>query len=95
MNVITESQLNDFKKENSYNGLSKSEAFEIFSIYSTMVGDLGLTDHSEDFHLKGSEFGIDGIGILIQGQPITSTSDLDHLSEHLRVSEIEFLFFQS
>ena len=95
MNVINHAHLKEFIQQNSYEAMPQSEAFELFSIYSILVGHLDRQDNSESLHLQGCEFGIDGLGILIQGNPITCVSDIKSMPPNLNYTDIEFLFFQS
>ena len=95
MNPIILAQLNEFKSANPGAYADDSEAFEIMSIFAVENGSLGENVDPFKIHLKGDEFGIDGIAINIQG---TICSDADEASSVLAVGKnhsTAFHFFQS
>ncbi|WP_394168228.1 AIPR family protein [Saccharospirillum alexandrii] len=95
MNPIIKAQLNTFKEMNPNEVMSESDLFEVMSIFSLENGILGENIDPFRAHLKGVEFGIDGIAISIQG---TLCTDVDEAAEVLSVGRnhtSEFTFFQS
>lgn len=95
MNPIVKAQLNTFKDMNPNENLSESELFEVMSIFALENGILGENIDPFRAHLKGDEFGIDGVAISIQGKLCT---DVDEASEILSIGKnhtSEFHFFQS
>ncbi|MDJ1463805.1 AIPR family protein [Nitratireductor sp. GZWM139] len=67
MNPIVRAQLKDFKSANPSEEGSDSEFFEVMSIFAVENGILGENINPFRAHLKGEEFGIDGIAISVQG----------------------------
>lgn len=67
MNPIIRAQLNDFKKANPNEDGEDSDFFELMSIFAVENGILGENIDPFRAHLKGQEFGIDGIAISVQG----------------------------
>jgi len=95
MNPIVKAQLNTFGKMNPHEDLDESNLFEVMSIFSIENGILGENIDPFRAHLKGNEFGIDGVAISIQG---TLCTDVDEAAEVLAIGKnhnSEFHFFQS
>ena len=95
MNPIVKAQLKNFMETNSGEKMSESDFFEVMSIFAMENGVLGENIDPFRAHLKGSEFGIDGIAIFIQG---TLCTDMDEAMEALSVGKnhtADFHFFQS
>ena len=95
MNPIVKSQLNKFKEKYTSEDLSDSEFFEVMSIFSIENGVLGENINPFDAHLRGSEFGIDGIAISIQGKLCLSVEDAEEIISLGRNHQSEFHFYQS
>jgi len=95
MNPIVKAQLATFKEKHPNENLSDSDFFEVMSIFSLENGILGENIDPFKAHLKGSEFGIDGVAISIQG---TLCTDIDEAAEVLSSGKnhtSDFHFFQS
>ncbi|AWI82978.1 hypothetical protein CEW88_04460 [Alloyangia pacifica] len=67
MNPIVRAQLSDFKSANSTENGTDEDFFEVMSIFAVENGILGENVDPFRAHLKGKEFGLDGIAILVQG----------------------------
>ena len=95
MNPIVKAQLGKFREANPNETYSESDFFEVMSIFSIENGVLGENIDPFRAHLKGDEFGIDGIAISIQGALCT---DVDEAADILSVGKnhtSEFRFYQS
>lgn len=95
MNPIVKAQLSKFMATNSNENLDESNFFEVMSIFSLENGILGENINPFRAHLKGVEFGIDGLAIFIQG---TLCTDVDEAIEILSIGKnhtSDFHFFQS
>ena len=95
MNPVVEAQLAEFTKSHPIDNSNEAERFEMFSIYSVTNGILRENVDPFKIHLRGSEFGLDGLGILIQGE---CCIDTDEVSEALiagKKPSVEFVFYQS
>jgi hypothetical protein len=84
MNPIIRAQLNDFKNANSNEEGDDSVFFEVMSIFAVENGILGENIDPFRAHLKGHEFGIDGIAISVQG---TLCVDADEAASVLSVGK--------
>lgn len=84
MNPIVRARLNDFKSANPNEDGDDSEFFEVMSIFSVENGILGENIDPFRAHLKGQEFGIDGIAISVQG---TLCIDADEVASVLSVGK--------
>ena len=73
----------------------ESEAFEAMSIFSIENGILGENIDPFKVHLSGSEFGIDGIAILIQGAVCTDADEASSALSSGKNHSTAFHFFQS
>lgn len=95
MNPIIKSQLGIFKEANPNPTYSDSDFFEVMSIFSMENGVLGENIDPFKAHLKGDEFGIDGVVISIQG---TLCTDVDEALDILTIGKnhtSDFRFYQS
>lgn len=95
INPIIRAQIKTFREMNPHEEMSDSELFEIMSIFSIENGVLGENIDPFKAHLKGDEFGIDGVAISIQGKLCT---DVDEAAEVLSIGKnhsSEFHFYQS
>ena len=95
MNPIVKAQLKTFQEMNPNENMDESDFFEVMSIFSIENGVLGENIDPFRAHLKGEEFGIDGVAISIQGALCT---DIDEATEILslgRNHSSDFHFFQS
>lgn len=77
----SEGEAKDFEKLVNYSILS-NEYNKTFDIESVTVGE-------------GNDTGIDGIGIIVNGQLIESVQEIDDLIEKNNFLEVEFIFTQS
>lgn len=95
LNPVVRAQLKAFEKSNPDTGLNESELFEVFSIFSITNGI--LTDNIDPFaaHLKGKEFGIDGISIIIQGELCINSDEVATSLNSGKNHLVEFNIFQS
>lgn len=84
MNPIVRAQLKDFKDANPNEECGDSEFFEVMSIFAVENGILGESIDPFRAHLKGQEFGIDGIAISVQG---TLCVDADEVASVLSVGK--------
>ena len=95
MHPVITAQLKEFSDTHSDESLTQSEFFEVFSIHSIENGLMGLNIDPFEAHLEASEFGIDGIAIILQGELCTNA---DQAAAALLVGKnhsVEFHFFQS
>lgn len=95
MNPIVKAQLNTFKDMNPNESMSDSDLFEVMSIYSIENGVLGENIDPFRAHLRGTEFGIDGVSISIQGTLCVDVDEASEILSHGKNHYSEFHFFQS
>ena len=95
MNPVIRAQLREFSKSMSLPIKEEDSNFEVYSIFSIMNGLLGENVDPIDIHLHGDEFGLDGIGILIQGEIVKNKDDAIEKINSIKNPSIEFVFFQS
>ncbi|MDN3558137.1 AIPR family protein [Halomonas maura] len=95
MNPVVRAQLKAFGNAHPSKNLPENELFEVFSIFSISNGL--LTDDIDPFsaHLEGSEFGIDGISLIIQGELCTNSDEVEGALSSGKNHTVEFNFFQS
>ncbi|MGI3042038.1 AIPR family protein [Shewanella algae] len=95
MNPIIKAQLNTFKEMNPNEKLTDSELFEVMSIFAIENGILSENIDPFRGHLKGNEFGIDGVVISIQGKICTDTDEAAEILSQGKNHSSEFHFYQS
>ncbi len=84
MDIVTKSHFDQFRKQYGYENKSEDEAFELFSIYciiskhvktdtinKTLLDDLNVGN--------GSDWGIDGFIIIVNGKVISSQQEVEDL----------------
>lgn len=95
MNQVNKGQMTKFVGTHGGAGLPDTEIFEIYSAYSILNGLLSENADPFEVHLKGTEFGLDGVAILVQGQLVTNKQECQEALDGLKNPLIEFIFFQS
>lgn len=93
MNPVVKAQLAEFSNANQVEGFEEQDYFEVYSIYSVINGDLNNSVMPFDVHLKGSEFGLDGVAILLQGKLCLDPDEVAATID--RNCSVDFVFFQS
>ncbi|MCT7666698.1 AIPR family protein [Shinella kummerowiae] len=95
MNPVIRAQLREFAKANSLLIFGQEKQFEIYSIFSVVSGLLGENVDAYDIHLDGDEFGVDGVGIIIQGEVVKNRVEAEEKLDAINNPSIEFVFFQT
>lgn len=95
MNPIIKAQLSDFRRANEAVSGKDSDGFEVMSIFAVENGLLGENVDPFKIHLRGAEFGIDGIGVIIQGTVCVDADEADAALSIGKNHNTAFHFFQS
>lgn len=95
MNPVISAQLREFASSNSLSSHSEDIQFEIYSIFAIMNGQIGENIDAYDVHLKGTEFGLDGVAIVVQGEIVRDRKEAEEKISSIKNPSIEFVFFQS
>lgn len=95
MNPVIKAQLSEFTRSNGGELTSESEYFEVFSIFAVENGMLGNNIAPFRAHLRGDEFGVDGIATLVQGSLCVDADEVDDVLSIGKNHTCEFHFFQS
>lgn len=95
MNPVIKAQAKEFAATNALSDKSESEIFEIYTVYSIVNGGLGESIDPVEAHLLGTEFGMDGAAILVQGRLITDAEKAEEAVSDIKNPDIDFYFFQS
>ena len=95
MNPIVKAQLKTFQDMHPNEYMNESEFFEVMSVFSIENGVLGENIDPFRAHLKGEEFGIDGVAISIQGALCTDIDEAVEILSLGRNHSSDFHFFQS
>lgn len=95
MNPIIQAQLKSFKQMNPNGYKNDAEAFEVMSIFAVENGILGENIDPFKIHLKGEEFGVDGIAVNIQGTLCTDEDEAESVLAVGKNHAAAFHFFQS
>jgi len=94
MDRITKNLLEDFLKQFEILNESESSNFEKFCNYSIIKNEFNNDFDIEDIS-TGNNQGIDGIGIIVNNQFISSKEDLEGIIEDSKILEVVFIFIQS
>jgi hypothetical protein len=95
MDVVTQSLLKEFAESQKIEGQPQSEQFEAFANY-IVVSDIYPEEF--DFSLVATgpgEFGIDGIAIIVNDTIVDDEEQLDDITAHSPVLQVQFLFVQA
>lgn len=95
MNPVNQAQMSSFAEAYELSDKSQSDQFELYSIYSILNGGSGENVDPFDAHLSGTEFGLDGVAIIVQGALVTNVDETAAALDNIRNAEIDFYFFQS
>ncbi|MEL0623358.1 AIPR family protein [Marinomonas arenicola] len=95
MNPIVKAQLGTFKKMNPNAIYNDSDFFEVMSIFALENGILGENIDPFRAHLRGNEFGIDGVAISIQGSLCTDIDEAEEILSFGKNHTSDFHFYQS
>lgn len=96
MDRITESLITELLSNLEINSEGESKDFEKLSNYTVVSNEYNKTFDIETLTVgDGNDTGIDGIAIIVNGQLVESTDEVDDLLEKNNSLEIEFLFVQS
>ncbi|PQJ63730.1 hypothetical protein BTO10_02635 [Vibrio chagasii] len=95
MNPIVRAQLKTFKDMHPNENMDEPSLFEVMSIFSLENGMLGENIDPFRAHLKGDEFGVDGLAISIQGALCTDTDEALSILSAGKNHSSEFHFFQA
>jgi len=96
MDRITRSHLNSFRDEQSLKNMPEDTSFEYLANYCVVSG---LYDNEFDVAALsvggGNDLGIDGIGIIVNGNLVTSTDEVTDLLKLNQYLEVSFVFVQA
>lgn len=95
MNPVIAGQVAAFAEANALTTHTQASQFEIYSIYAIMNGFVGEKLDAYEVHLTGSEFGLDGIAVLVQGEVVKNATEALEKIESIKNPSVEFFFFQS
>lgn len=96
MDRITESLIDELLTNLEINSEGESKDFEKLSNYTIVSNEYNKTFDIESLTVgDGNDTGIDGIAIIVNGQLVETTDEVDDLLEKNNSLEIEYLFVQS
>lgn len=96
MDRITQSLLNEFSDENSLNKLDDSKKFEHFSSHVIMTNHYPESFSTFDTVTgNGNDLGIDSIAVLVNGQLINDTEELEGFLGETPSLDVTFIFLQA
>jgi hypothetical protein len=96
MDRITESLITELLKNLEMVSESPSKDFEKLANYTIVSNEYNKTFLIDNLTVgDGNDTGIDGIAIIVNGQLVESTEEVDDLLEKINFLEIEYLFIQS
>ena len=96
MDMITESLLVEFSKEQELVGLPKDQRFEHFAAFITVRRQHGETFNTGDVVTgKGGDTGIDAFAAIVNGTLVTNADELEELAESSAYLDVAFVFVQA
>lgn len=96
MDRITQSLVNELVESEEITHLADDEQFEYFCNYCIVNNEYSKTFELDVISVgSGSDTGIDGIAIIVNGHLIENIDDIDDLLEHNGYLEITYLFIQA
>lgn len=95
MDRVSESLLNEFSNERELAHLSEEKRFEHFACFITVGRHYSDTFDTEDIVVgSGNDTGIDGIGIIVNGNLITDVESLEE-ADSIGELDVTFVFVQA
>ena len=97
MDIVTQNLLKTFQEEETFpSSIQESVLFEHFSNFCVIAKEYNEEFGIEDIHVgEGNDLGIDGIGIIVNGNLINNIEEIEDLAISNKYIEAEFLFIQS
>lgn len=97
MDIVTRNLLKTFRAEESLpDDISESVVFEHFANFCVLSKEYSEEFNLDDIHTgEGGDMGLDGIGILVNGNLIQDIDEIKDLSTSNKYIEAEFIFIQS
>lgn len=96
MDRITTALLQDFVQSQGLEALDEEEAFERFANFCVMSENLGESFNIEDVSVGGgSDTGLDGIAVLVNGALVTTPEEIDDLLSVNGYLEVDFILVQA
>ncbi|WP_071795879.1 AIPR family protein [Natronohydrobacter thiooxidans] len=95
MNPVVKAQLQKFSNTNPTQHLKEQDYFELYSIFSLVNGREKENSDPFSIHLQGSEFGIDGCSISIEGRLVLDSDQASEAMSDYRNGRIHFTFIQA
>lgn len=96
MDIVTQNLLKTFQKEELLlDNIQESVLFEHFSNFCVIAKEYSEEFVLEDVHVgEGNDIGIDGLGIIVNGNLINSVEEIEDLATSNKYIEAEFIFVQ-
>ncbi len=96
MDRITKQLLNDFLSAEEIPASDESEDFERFCNYAVLSSEYGKSFDVEDITVgSGSDTGIDGLAIIVNGHLVSDVDEIDDLLESNGYLDITYVFVQA
>jgi hypothetical protein len=96
MDRISKSHLEDFMKSQEFKSVNESADFEKLCNYSIFANEYNKTFDVNSITVgSGSDTGIDGLAIIVNGHLVEDVSEVDDLLEQNGMLEVTYIFIQS
>ncbi len=95
MDRITKTLVDDFLRSEEIKTTNESKDFEKFVNYSIISQEYNQTFNVDDVTLNDGVYGIDGIGIVENGELVDTTDEIDDLISTNNYLEVSFVFTQA
>jgi hypothetical protein len=95
VNPVNQAQMKGFAETFALTEKNESDQFELYSIYSILNGGSGENIDPFEAHLIGTEFGLDGVAIVVQGNLVTNVDDAAAILDDVKNAEVDLYFFQA
>lgn len=96
MDRITRQLLSDFLVSQEITTSTESDDFEIFCNYTVLSNEYNKTFDVNSVTVgSGSDTGIDGLGIIVNGHLVEDTAEIDDLLEANGYLDVTYIFIQS
>jgi hypothetical protein len=97
MDIVTKNLIKTFREEESLlENIEESVLFEHFANFCVVSKEYSEEFTIEDIHVgEGNDLGIDGIGIIINGNLVNSVDEVEDLAKQNKYLEAEFIIVQA
>lgn len=95
MHALVAGLLESFSKTYELDQVSNSDLMEYFLDFCVISPLIDADSSFSDAHLGSSEFGIDGLALVVNGRIVLSTDEVEEIASESKFLDVEIIFTQA